>query len=219
MIGYTHLTQEERYQIYALMKAGHKQDDIAAIIGRSPSTVSRELCRTRPRITDRARFEGTRAISHESIYQFVYAEKRSGGELWHHLRCQKPYRKRYGSGRGRRGQIPAWVSIAQRPAAVEHREGIGHWEADTVHGRRRRGAVLSLAERCSRLTRLAKLPRVSAKAVRDGARRRLQPIADTVDSLTAEPISTSPIPTPPGSVGPTRTPTGSFVSIFPNHAI
>lgn len=45
---------------------------------------------------------------------------------------------------------------------------------------------MSLVERRSRFTRLAKLPRASARAVHDGARRRLRPIADRVDSLTAD---------------------------------
>ncbi|OOZ27296.1 helix-turn-helix domain-containing protein, partial [Solemya velum gill symbiont] len=44
---YTQLTQEERYQIQALMKAGHNQTEIAKILGRHKSTVSRELRRNR----------------------------------------------------------------------------------------------------------------------------------------------------------------------------
>lgn len=137
-------------------------------------------------IADRARFEGTLAISHESIYQFIYAEKRAGGDLCTRLRAQKPYRKRYASGHERRGRTPGRVGIEQRPAEVERRDRIGHWEADTVHGRLRSGALLSLVERRSRLARLAKLPQASAEAVRWGARRRLLPIVHAVDSLTAD---------------------------------
>lgn len=44
---YTQLTQEERYQIQALMKAGLNQTEIAEILGRHKSTVSRELRRNR----------------------------------------------------------------------------------------------------------------------------------------------------------------------------
>ncbi len=33
-------------------------------------------------------------VSHEWIYQYIYADKRSGGELHTHLRCQKKRRKR-----------------------------------------------------------------------------------------------------------------------------
>ncbi|OGI59311.1 MAG: hypothetical protein A2809_01320, partial [Candidatus Muproteobacteria bacterium RIFCSPHIGHO2_01_FULL_61_200] len=137
-------------------------------------------------IADRAGLEGTAAISHESIYRFVYAEKRVGGALWRHLRGRRRYRKRYGAGRDCRGRIPGRLGIEQRPAAVERRDRLGHWEADTLHGRRRRGAVLSLVERCSRYTRLAKLPRSNATTVHDGACRRLRPIADRVETLTAD---------------------------------
>ncbi len=46
-MNYTHLTREERYQIYALKKAGHKQNEIAELLERSKSTISRELARNR----------------------------------------------------------------------------------------------------------------------------------------------------------------------------
>jgi transposase, IS30 family len=45
MSTYTQLTQEERYQIHALMKAGHSQTEIASVLGRDKSTISRELKR------------------------------------------------------------------------------------------------------------------------------------------------------------------------------
>jgi|GEM_PF-2347946 len=40
--SYTHLTQEERYQIYAYMKAGYCNGDIAEMLGRNVSTIKRE---------------------------------------------------------------------------------------------------------------------------------------------------------------------------------
>lgn len=46
-MSYTHLTREERYQIYALKKAGHRQSEIAQVLERSASTISRELARNR----------------------------------------------------------------------------------------------------------------------------------------------------------------------------
>jgi len=45
MKHYTQLTQEQRYQIYAYMKAGYKQTEVADFIGVHKSTVSRELRR------------------------------------------------------------------------------------------------------------------------------------------------------------------------------
>jgi len=43
--AYTQLTEGERNQIYALRKGGHSQREIAKLMGRSPSTISRELQR------------------------------------------------------------------------------------------------------------------------------------------------------------------------------
>ena len=47
MKGYTQLTRDERYQIYALRKAGHSQKEIAEVLRRNPSTISRELGRNK----------------------------------------------------------------------------------------------------------------------------------------------------------------------------
>jgi len=47
MRTYTQLTQEQRYQIYALLTAGHIQSEIACLIKVHKSTVSREVRRNR----------------------------------------------------------------------------------------------------------------------------------------------------------------------------
>src|SRR5687767_7752634 len=44
-MNYTQLTREQRYQIYALMKEGHNQTEIAANLACHKSTISRELRR------------------------------------------------------------------------------------------------------------------------------------------------------------------------------
>ena len=40
-----HLSQEERYQIYILMSAGNSQQQIAELLSRHKSTISREIAR------------------------------------------------------------------------------------------------------------------------------------------------------------------------------
>ena len=75
-------------------------------------------------ISGRLRMEEGIRISHEHIYQYIYADKRAGGELYRHLRCQKKRRKRYGS-YDRRGVIPNRVSIDERPAVVAERSRVG----------------------------------------------------------------------------------------------
>jgi IS30 family transposase len=88
-------------------------------------------------------------VSHERIYQYVLADKRAGGDLYKHLRCQKKRRKRYGS-YDRRGKLPNRRSIEQRPEIVDQRQRLGDWEVDTILGKGRRQAIVTLTERKSR---------------------------------------------------------------------
>ena len=48
-MNYTHLTQDERYQIFALLREGFSKRYIAWRLNRSPSTISREIKRNRAR--------------------------------------------------------------------------------------------------------------------------------------------------------------------------
>jgi IS30 family transposase len=220
---YQHLSQNERYQIQALLKAGHGISRIAGIIGRHKSTVSRELTRNvglkgyRPKQAQRfAELRGRNSrnarrvnasewslaktflmdklspeqvssqvcISHETIYLKIYEDKRSGGSLWQHLRCQKKRRKRYGSGRDRRGQIIGRRSISERPRHVESRRQIGHWELDTIIGKGQKQAIVSMVERKSGYAVLAKVPRKTADRVSTAIITSLKPIAAMVATLT-----------------------------------
>lgn len=227
MRGYTQLTQEERYQIYILRKAGHAQLQIAETLGRDPGTISRELRRNRglrgyrpqqahslalkrrhhkvriripeelwraveallrrdwspEQIAGRLEREHGVGISHEWIYQYVYADKRCGGDLHRHLRCQKVRRKRYGTYR-RRGIIPNQVSIEQRPAIVDTRRRLGDWEGDTVIGKAHRGALVTLAERKSRYTVVGSVRKKTAQAVREAVMQGLGPHKERVHTIT-----------------------------------
>lgn len=93
-----------------------------------------------------------KGASHEAIYQRAYRDKRAGGDLAALLRCQKVRRKRYASGQERRGQLKDRVSIEQRPAVVNEKSRIGHWEGDTVIGKAHQGVLVTLVERYSRYT-------------------------------------------------------------------
>ncbi len=94
---------------------------------------------------------GEPSVSPEWIYQQIYADKRNGGDLHTHLRCQKQRRKRYGSTE-RRGQIKNRVSIEKRPAVVDLRSRIGDWEADTVIGKQGHSVLVTLVERKTRFS-------------------------------------------------------------------
>ena len=107
---------------------------------------------------------GLLQISLEHIYQYVYADKKAGGELFKHLRCQKPRRKRCGK-HDRRGIIPDRKSIDERPEVVEQRQRLGDWERDLIIGKNHQGAVLTLIERKSRFTLIRKVDGKQAEAV------------------------------------------------------
>jgi IS30 family transposase len=124
-------------------------------------------------------------VSHEWIYLYVYADKRRGGTLHHHLRSQKKQRKRY-SGYIRRGQIPNRTSIDKRPQIVARKGRFGDWEADTIIGARHKGGILSAVERKSKLTRLRKLVTKSAAEMKDNTIELLAPLAAKVHTITVD---------------------------------
>ena len=124
-------------------------------------------------------------ISHEWIYQHIYQDKRMGGRLWKHLRCQKKRRKRYGSYE-KRGQIPERIWIDERPAVVEERSRIGDWEADTIISQGKQQAIVTLTERKSRLTLLKKVNDRTAETVKQAMIDLLEPFAAQTLTITCD---------------------------------
>jgi len=224
---YTQLTQEQRYQIYALLKMEHSQTEIAIALGVHKSTISREVCRNRGKrgyrpkqahhfslnrrrnkvtkrisaetwarideklqqewspeqVSDWLKKNTDAEVSHEWIYQHIYMDKRSGGDLYKHLRCQKKRRKRTGD-YDRRGKIPNQVSIEDRPKIVDQRERIGDWEGDTIIGAGRQGAIVTLVERKSRFTLLKQVANRTAAVVENAILDLLKPYQAATHTIT-----------------------------------
>ena len=124
-------------------------------------------------------------ISHEWIYQHIYQDKRDGGALWKHLRCRKKRRKRYGSYE-KRGQIPNRVWIDERPVAVERRDRLGDWEADTIISKGKKKAIVTLTERKSRMTLLKKVDDRKAETVKQAIIDLLKPFVDQTLTITCD---------------------------------
>ena len=112
-----------------------------------------------------------------------FTDKRNGGDLHTHLRCQKQRRKRYGSIE-RRGQIKNRVSIEKRPEIVDLRNRVGDWEADTVIGKQGHSVLVTLVERKTRFTVATKAANKTARAVTDAICDYLKPYRDRVLTLT-----------------------------------
>lgn len=89
------------------------------------------------------------AISHETIYRFIYSDQTVHKQLKPFLRQgHKHRRKRYGSG-ARASNIPNRVSISERPSIVDNKQRLGDWECDTVIGKDRKCVLVTLVDRAS----------------------------------------------------------------------
>ena len=229
---YQHLTYEERYMIYQLLRKGYSVQMIADHLDRSPSTISREIRRNKGKrgyrfkqahrmsqnrlrtshrtvrilpktydlietylcmdlspeqISNYLHLEFDISVSTETIYQFVLSDKASGGELYKHLRqSPKKRRKRYGSGYNSRGHLKNRVSIDERPSIVDEKSRIGDWEIDTILGKRHKGALVSIVERKSRYTLIAKVNRREAVEVGTVTLNLLSPFKDYVFTITGD---------------------------------
>jgi transposase, IS30 family len=92
------------------------------------------------------------SISAESIYRYVYSPAGRRAGLARYLAQRKAKRGRRRRNGRQEPSIPNRVSIDQRPAEAETRIAFGHWAGDLMHFRRQQDILLTLHERCSRLT-------------------------------------------------------------------
>ncbi len=127
-----------------------------------------------------------KCVSHETIYKHIWSEKRVGGSLYKELRHKgKKYNKR-SKGMAGRGCIPGRIDIDERPDIVERKTRIGDWELDTIIGSGQSGAIVSMVDRASKLTKLAKVSQKTAEEVKDALVESLSPVQDFVLTLTAD---------------------------------
>lgn len=186
---YQHFSVEEREKIQEMLWQNASIRHIATAIGRSPSSVSREIARNKPpernQYTPRVAHEralryrghrgkrrietnpllrtyvvshlkcgwspeqiaatskqatGTR-ISHEAIYQYIYAQVHRKGygcvkpgceDLRPYLARRRKRRMRKGLRRSYRIDKGPLPSIDLRPHEIEQRTSVGHWEDDSL---------------------------------------------------------------------------------------
>jgi IS30 family transposase len=199
-----HLTETQRYKIFAMLEEGFERKFICKKIGKDKSVLSRELRRNcdkrtgkynpelaqrkyeqrlkeKPKfvhftpeirekvvkeleddlspeqIAGRAKLEGKQCVSHETIYCYIWADKKRGGKLHKHLRNRgKKYNKR-GNYKSSRGIIKDRVSIKERPEIVDEKIRFGDLEIDTIIGKNHKGAILTITDRVSLMEWMAKL--------------------------------------------------------------
>lgn len=216
-----HLMPGERVEIWRLYKQGVPKLQIAKLLGRSESTITREFQRNsitrrfsgrreycpiaaqrmsdarrhqprtkkmdRPEIRDyvcerikkcwspdevagrmKVDFSDNPRlrISHETIYRSI----RTSDHPRPLARCLRRYKVR----KRRKTQRAEAQRIENRPPEIERRERVGDWEGDTIVGANRSGGVLSVVERRTGFTILAKVERLNSDRVAKRIVRRMK---------------------------------------------
>lgn len=210
---YAHFSVAEREAIHYGLWEKKSVRSIARQIGRSPSSVSREIKRNLPPVhrvytsrlahdrailkrssrgrTERLKNVFTRSyvieklkagfspeqiagrlpgdypgqmISHEAIYQYIYAQFRREGygrllgeDLRHYLKRRHKRRIPKGARRCKRISPPKKPSIEDRPEEVMRRRIPGHWESDSVESYLHRPGLNTLVERTTGLVCITRL--------------------------------------------------------------
>jgi len=108
-----------------------------------------------------------RQLSRQTIYNWI--ERSDEREEWRSL-LRFGQRRRKPSEQGR---LPGAVSITGRPRVVDARRRFGDWEGDTLVSKGRHGGLVSLVERKSGYTLLARVGDLRAPTVRHAAHQRL----------------------------------------------
>jgi len=125
-------------------------------------------------------------LSHESIYQMIWKDKKVNGTLHEHLRRKgRRYRKR-GSSKDSRGKIVGRVGIEKRPKEAEERKVFGHFELDTIIGKDHKGAIITLNERASGMLWMRKVESKDAEIVIKKLAEMLEEIRPYLRSITGD---------------------------------
>ncbi|MEO9788192.1 MAG: IS30 family transposase, partial [Aurantimonas coralicida] len=125
------------------------------------------------------------AVSTETIYRYVHSPAGRRAGLPRYLAQRKAKRGRRRRNGRREPSIPNRVSIDQRPAEADGRIAFGHWEGDLMHFRRQSDILLTLQERCSRLTLAGRLHSKDASDTADAIIDQLAGLPSTaVQTIT-----------------------------------
>ena len=244
MSHYKHLTIEERESLYLKKNQGESIRSIARELGRSPSTISREITRNKhshrpysPSAAQRhyqanrkkcgrqpilknerycaliRKLIGEQEWSPEQIehrlvlernelqlsYATIYRALRSGilddsdskyirkkNRYSFHLRHQGKPRKKNGH-KNQQGSLHIEYTISQRPSSANDRTELGHWEGDTVAGKRGGAHLLTQVDRKSRFLLAVKIPDNTAATAATAMIRMFQALPkDKVLSITPD---------------------------------
>ena len=193
----SHLTFQERQFLYRLKNKGKLNTQIAELMGRHRSTIGRELSRNtgqrgyRPqqaqRLADERRLASRPAhkMDDPDVHQYVQEklEKR-----WSPDQIAGRVRRDYPRAPGRwlsrqtiydwiNAQMPQWQELLRRggrPDVINRRRRYADWEGDTMVGKGRLSALLTLVERKSGYARISRVNSMKSDITMRVAKRRMK---------------------------------------------
>jgi IS30 family transposase len=207
------LNEDERFYIWNALRSGQTQQEVAKVLGRHPSTISREIKRNkypqskiytlhwalkilkwRKRRVATTKYrklnESVATMILKLVRQYL-SPKQVSGYLKQHDQSLKPYlrqgaklrRKGYGSG-ARASKIPNRVCITERPIVVDEKQRIRDGECDTMVGKDRKSVLATVVDRFTLTTCCSRVYSRSAQVVSRAIIRMLKPHIDKVHTLT-----------------------------------
>lgn len=102
-------------------------------------------------------------ICKETIYQFVYKRQNKDKKLWEYLPRKQKHRKKQHWRSVQKARIPQRVSIHDRPDVIDQRQEFGHWEGDSVEGKKSEGdGIHTEVERVTRFFLAQRVDRIAS---------------------------------------------------------
>jgi transposase, IS30 family len=125
-------------------------------------------------------------ISHQWIYYLIWEDKKRNGKLCKNLRNKgKPY-KRHGTGRYSKEKSSNKLDISQRPSIVENRVRFGDLEVDTIIGKHRKMALVTINDRATGILKVARVKEKTSALVTAKIIELLIPWKPYLHTITAD---------------------------------
>jgi IS30 family transposase len=132
------------------------------------------------------RKDGIEMVSYETIYQYIWLDKKQKGTLYKNLRSQGKKYKSRSLKTDKRGQITARKDIQERPKEVDKRERLGDLEIDTIIGKDHKRAILTINDRATGMLWMKKLDGKDAIKLAEATNELLADYRPFLKTITAD---------------------------------
>jgi transposase, IS30 family len=180
------------YHAYTAQKLAEQRKSDASAQKRIPEKVwkiVKELLQLQwspQAISERVEQETSYKVSHESIYQFVYKDRKNGGCLYQNLRQSHRKRRKRFPKKPRVAATSVKRSIEVREKVINNRGRLGDFEGDTVVGANHKAYFLTLVDRLSRYVIIKKMDDKCAETTCDALMEAVQENKKSFHSLTLD---------------------------------